>query len=82
MPEEKEQYAHFPNYESSLASIKVPTLAYWSRLFFGNYHELYIVSPESSPSSSVADDESRRASPTSTNAKWEEDAKSGASSQL
>ncbi|TKA67378.1 hypothetical protein B0A55_08750 [Friedmanniomyces simplex] len=66
LPEEKQQYGDFPNYDSSLASIKVPLLAYLSRMVFGNYDELYIVSPETSPSSSVADEESRRVSPTST----------------
>lgn len=79
MPEEKNRYSEFPNFDSSLASIKVPSLAYWSRMFFGGYDELYIVSPESSPSSSVADEDSRRASPTNT---WghnsEEDARLGA----
>ncbi|KAK4548797.1 hypothetical protein LTR36_008570 [Oleoguttula mirabilis] len=66
LPDEKELYSEFPNYDSSLASIKVPTLVYWSRLFLGNYDELYIVSPESSPNSSVVGEESRRPSPTST----------------
>ena len=74
LPDEKELYSEYPNYDSSLASIKVPTLAYWSRMFFGSYDELYIVSPESSPNSS------RRASPTNT---WGpdgqgDDARSGA----
>lgn len=79
LPDEKELYSEFPNYDSSLASIKVPSLAYWSRFFLGNYDELYIVSPETSPNSSVADEESRRASPTGT---WgqdsQEEARSGA----
>lgn len=66
MPEEKTLYASFANYDSNLASIKVPSLAYWSRLIFGNYHDLYIVSPESSPSSSQADEDSNRTSPTGT----------------
>ncbi|KAK5716908.1 hypothetical protein LTR17_009372 [Elasticomyces elasticus] len=66
LPEEKEQYEDFPNYDSSLASIKVPLLAYLSRMVFGNYDELYIVSPETTPTSSVADQGSRRVSPTST----------------
>lgn len=63
---EKCAYAKLPNYDSNLASIKIPSNAYWSRLILGNYEELYIVSPESSPASSVADDDSRRTSPTST----------------
>ena len=66
MPDEKEQYSKYPNYDNCLASIKVPSLAYWSRMFLGNYDELYIVSPESSPNSSVADSDSRRISPSST----------------
>ncbi|KXT18385.1 hypothetical protein AC579_8188 [Pseudocercospora musae] len=82
LPEEKEMYSDLPNFDSSLASIKIPSTAYWSRLFFGNYDHLYIVSPESTPTSSVADSESRRTSPTST---WgqdsTEDAKIGADHQ-
>lgn len=35
-------------------------------MFLGNYQDLYIVSPESSPASSQADEESRRTSPTTT----------------
>lgn len=58
LPSEKTLYSGFPNYDSSLAAIKVPSLPYWSRIFWGNYDELYIVSPESgSPASSVAGSE-------------------------
>jgi hypothetical protein len=74
LPEEKEQYADFPNFDSNLASIKVPSLAYWSRLLLGNYQDLYIVSPESSPTSSQADEDSRRTSPTNT---WGQDSQEG-----
>ena len=66
LPEEKSMYADYPNYDSNLACIKVPSLAYWSRLLLGNYQDLYIVSPESSPASSQADDDSKQTSPTST----------------
>lgn len=67
LPDEKELYAGFPNYDSSIASVKVPAHAYWSRFFFGGYDQLYIVSPESSPTSSLADStEIRRVSPSST----------------
>lgn len=66
LEDEKHMYQDFPNYDSDLASIKVPSLAYWSRMFLNNYQDLFIVSPESSPSSSQADDESRRTSPTTT----------------
>ncbi|GAB1735298.1 hypothetical protein NU219Hw_g2938t1 [Hortaea werneckii] len=58
LPAEKPLYSGFPNYDSSLAAIKVPSLPYWSRIFWGNYDELFIVSPESgSPASSVAGSE-------------------------
>lgn len=66
MPEEKAEYEKFPNYDSSLASVKIPSIPYWSRMFLGRYPELYIVSAESSPSSSVASGSTRHASPTST----------------
>jgi len=79
LAEEKEQYETFPNYNSSLASIKVPLLAYLSRMLFGSYDELYIVSPETSPSSSIAGDDSRRVSPSSTwSTSSQEEAKVGA----
>ena len=66
MPEEKASYEKFPNYDSSLASVKIPSIPYWSRMFLGRYPELYIVSAESSPSSSVASSSTRDISPTST----------------
>lgn len=66
LDDERERYADFPNYNSDLASVKIPSIPYWSRLLLGNYQDLFIVSPESSPASSQADDESRRASPTTT----------------
>ncbi|KAL1590484.1 hypothetical protein WHR41_00534 [Cladosporium halotolerans] len=66
MPEEKASYEKFPNYDSSLASIKIPSIPYWSRMFLGRYPELYIVSPESSPNSSIASGSTRDISPTST----------------
>ncbi|KAF2173587.1 hypothetical protein M409DRAFT_61934 [Zasmidium cellare ATCC 36951] len=79
LPEEKEQYSSLPNFDSSLASVKIPSQAYWSRLFLGGYDNLFIVSPETSPNSSVASGDSKRSSPTST---WgqnsEEDARTGA----
>lgn len=66
MPDEKASYEKFPNYDSSLASVKIPSIPYWSRMFLGRYPELYIVSPESSPSSSIASGSTRDISPTST----------------
>nr|POE93383.1 hypothetical protein CFP56_19395 [Quercus suber] len=64
LPSEKSEFEAYPNFHSSLASIKIPTAAYWSRLFLGNYQELYIVSPETSPNGSLADPDSRNPSPT------------------
>jgi hypothetical protein len=66
MPEEKAAYEKFPNYDSSLASVKIPAIPYWSRMFLGRYPDLYIVSTESSPSSSVASGSTRNVSPTTT----------------
>jgi hypothetical protein len=66
MPEEKAIYEKFPNYDSSLASVKIPAIPYWSRMFLGRYPDLYIVSTESSPSSSVASGSTRNVSPTNT----------------
>lgn len=74
LPTEKDLYASYPNYNSNLASVKVPAMAYWSRLLFGNYQDLFILSPESSPASSQADEESRRVSPTNTWARDEGEA--------
>lgn len=66
---EKELYHDIPNYDNSLASIKIPSSLYWSRAFTGSYEELYILSPETSP-------DSRRVSPSSSFSS--QDAESGA----
>ncbi|KAK5168912.1 uncharacterized protein LTR77_006221 [Saxophila tyrrhenica] len=65
LPSERTLYADRPNFDSNLASIKVPSSAYWSRMFWGGYENLYIVSPESSPAGSL-DGGSRGVSPTSS----------------
>lgn len=70
LPNEQVEYRNTPNYDSNLASIKIPAMAYWSRLILGGYDNLYIVSPETSPNSSIADDDSRRPSPSTT---WGQD---------
>lgn len=59
LPEEHAQYRTFPSYYQSLASIRVPTKVYLSRMLLGSYDKLYIVSPQSSPESSVGDPNSR-----------------------
>jgi len=56
LPEEKEQYASFPNYDASLAAVKIPMTAYLSRIFMGTYDNLYIVSPENAQNSSSPTD--------------------------
>ncbi|KAF1818485.1 uncharacterized protein K489DRAFT_391224 [Dissoconium aciculare CBS 342.82] len=49
LPSERTAYADLPNYDSSLASVKVPMGAYLSRILGrGSYEDLFIVSPESS----------------------------------
>ncbi|KAM3414016.1 hypothetical protein BST61_g10678 [Cercospora zeina] len=70
LPNEQREYRNTPNYDSNLASVKIPAMAYWSRLILGGYENLYIVSPETTPNSSVADDDSHRPSPSTT---WGQD---------
>ncbi|KAK4996369.1 hypothetical protein LTR66_004004 [Elasticomyces elasticus] len=74
---EHDLYADFPNYNSSLASIQIPRQIYWNHGLFNSYPELYIISRETSPSSSTAESQesSRRLSPSST---WDSQASAGA----
>lgn len=51
---EQDEYRNLPNYDSSLASIRLPSNVYWGRLLFGQYDNLYIVSPETTPDNSEA----------------------------
>ncbi|KAF2157431.1 hypothetical protein K461DRAFT_273610 [Myriangium duriaei CBS 260.36] len=55
MPNEMELYKEFPNYNSSLASIKLPSNIYWNRYLFGSYDKLYIISPETTPAITPTD---------------------------
>lgn len=66
LPEEKDTYTTYPNFASSLASVKIPRIPYWSRMFLGNYDQLYIVSPEGSPTSSQASGSTRNTTPTNS----------------
>lgn len=51
LPSERTAYADLPNYDASLASVKVPMGAYLSRILGrGSYEDLFIVSPENSDS--------------------------------
>lgn len=61
LPEEKDNYTRYPNFGCSLASVKIPRVPYWSRMFLGNYDQLYIVSTEGSPTGST-----RNTSPTNS----------------
>lgn len=64
---EHDAYRTLPNYDSPLASIRLPSNIYFSRSLLGNYQKLFIISPETSPEGSLADsDESRKISPSST----------------
>jgi hypothetical protein len=50
MPEDLKKYAEKPTLKSSLANVGLPSIAYWKRLLFNAYPELYIVSKSVTPS--------------------------------
>lgn len=54
LPTEQDAYRKYPNYDSSLASIRLPSNVYWGRILFGQYDNLFIISPETSPGNSEA----------------------------
>jgi len=60
---DRSRFAHMPTMKLSLASVNLPRPVYWKRLL-GQYRDLYIVSPESSPNSSP--ESSQQISPNST----------------
>lgn len=49
---ERTQYAKYPNQTCNLASIGLPSMVYWRRLLFGEFEDLYILSPENSAKTS------------------------------
>ncbi|KAF2234796.1 hypothetical protein EV356DRAFT_576485 [Viridothelium virens] len=51
---EKTAYQHYPNCKASLASVGLPMGVSMRRMLFGDFSDLYIVSPESSPTNSQA----------------------------
>lgn len=63
LPEEKEIYSDRPNFDSSLALVMVDARAYWGRLGWGNYEQLYIVSPQSAAGLSLADSDGHDVGP-------------------
>lgn len=50
MPEDLERYGDKPTLKSSLANVGLPSSAYWKRLLFNSFPELYIVSRSLTPS--------------------------------
>lgn len=67
LPSEQDEYRKYPNYDSSLASIRLPSNVYWGRMLFGQFDKLFIVSPETTPDNSEAGSmDSRFNSPNST----------------
>lgn len=66
--QERELYSKYPSSKNSLASVGLPTGVYMKRLVFGSYPDLYIVSPVSSPESSLnnSPEQSQQVSPQST----------------
>jgi hypothetical protein len=70
MPEDLKRYASKPTLKSSLANVGLPSTAYWKRLLFNSFQDLYIVSrshtpsPDSSPNTSP--ESSQHVSPNTT----------------
>jgi hypothetical protein len=70
MPDDLEKYKSKPTLKSSLANVGLPSSAYWKRLIFNSYQDLYIVSksitpsPESSQNNSP--ESSQHVTPTTT----------------
>jgi hypothetical protein len=50
MPEDLEKYKEKPTLKSSLANVGLPSTAYWKRLLFNSFPDLYIVSKSVTPS--------------------------------
>ncbi|KAF2634529.1 hypothetical protein P280DRAFT_413599 [Massarina eburnea CBS 473.64] len=72
MPEDVEKYASKPTLKASLANVGLPSSAYWKRLLFNSYPDLYIVSRSTSPTNSPhssqnnSPENSQHVSPSST----------------
>jgi hypothetical protein len=64
MPEDLAKYAEKPTLKSSLANVGLPSTAYWKRLLFNSFPELYIVSRSISANNSP--ESSQHVSPSST----------------
>lgn len=68
MPDDLQKYAEKPTLKSSLANVGLPSTAYWKRLLFNSFPELYIVSRSHSPVSSAnnSPESSQHVTPTGT----------------
>lgn len=70
LPADLEKYKQKPTLKASVANVGLPSAAYWKRLLFNSFRELYIVSksptpsPESSPNNSP--ESSQHVSPSTT----------------
>lgn len=62
LPEDLEKYAQKPTLKSSLANVGLPSSAYWRRLLFNSFPELYIVSRSIQPSPESSKDNSPESS--------------------
>ncbi|KAF2659476.1 hypothetical protein K491DRAFT_590844 [Lophiostoma macrostomum CBS 122681] len=70
MPEDLKRYSEKPTLKSSLANVGLPSTAYWKRLLFNAYPELYIVSKSVTPSpessQNTSPESSQHVSPSTT----------------
>ncbi|KAF2687881.1 hypothetical protein K458DRAFT_485059 [Lentithecium fluviatile CBS 122367] len=70
MPEDLAKYGDKPTLKSSLANVGLPSSAYWKRLLFNSYTDLYIVSrsitPSPQSSTNNSPENSQHVSPSST----------------
>jgi hypothetical protein len=70
MPEDLAKYGDKPTLKSSLANVGLPSSAYWKRLLFNSYTDLYIVSrsvtPSPQSSANNSPESSQHVSPSST----------------
>lgn len=66
-PEERNEFKTYPNYNSFLAHVGLPRNIMLGRMLFSSYEDLYIISHETSPDSSLSGGvDSRKPSPSST----------------
>lgn len=77
---EKSEYCEqYPNSKSGLASVCLPRSVWFKRMLFNQFQDLYIVSPETTPSGSLnGSPESSQCSPSST---WNHNPAGGAQPQ-